>query len=174
VAVRESLIEDGFEGTTIPAVARRAGIGAPTIYRRWPTQIELVEAIFDEVFSADFEILSDEIDFSEAVDRITEGAFLLFGDPAARRAIPGLLNAYNGDPSRYAALTDRVEVPARKVFRRIHSRAVKQGRIARRPDSDTLFTTISGAAMFYAAIRGETGPATKRRIVELALNASRP
>jgi AcrR family transcriptional regulator len=173
-AVRQSLIEDGFEGTTIPAVARRAGIGAPTIYRRWPTQIDLVEAIFDDVFSADVEVLSDQLDFPAAVYKIAEGAFRLFGDPAARRAIPGLLVAYNGDPRRYAALTDRTEIPARKVFRRIHSRAEKQGLVGKRPDADTLFTTITGAALFYGAIQGESGPATMRSIIDLALKASRP
>jgi AcrR family transcriptional regulator len=173
-AVRQSLIEDGFEGTTIPAVARRAGIGAPTIYRRWPTQIDLVEAIFDEVFSADVEVLSDEYEFPEAVYRIAEGAFRFFGDPAARQAIPGLLVAYNGDPSRYAALTHRTEIPARKVFRRIHSRAEKQGLVSKRPDSDTLFSTITAAALLYGAIRGESGPATMRSIIDLALKASRP
>ena len=172
-AIRESLIEDGFEATTIPAVAKRAGVGAPTIYRRWPTQIDLVEAIVDEVFS-EVDVLTDDSDFPDAVYRIAEGAFRFFGDPAARRAIPGLLSAYNGDPSRYAALTDRVEVPARKVSRRIHARAVKQGLAARRPDADTLFSTISGAAIGYAAFHGDVTRKTIRNVAELALLSSRP
>ncbi len=172
-AVRESLIEDGFEATTIPAVAKRAGIGAPTIYRRWPTQIDLVEAIVDEVFSSGL-VLTDDSDFPDAVYRIAEGAFRFFGDPAARRAIPGLLSAYSGDPSRYAALTDRVEVPARKVFRRIHARAVRQGLASKKPDADTLFSTISGTAIIHAAIRGEAGPKVMRNVVDVVLRSSRP
>ena len=114
-AVRESLIEDGFEATTIPAVARRAGIGAPTIYRRWPTQIELVEALFEDVFPGELlEVPPDEGDFVYVVREVVAGAFQFFGHPAARRAVPGLLAAYNGDPARYKVLTERIEVPSAK------------------------------------------------------------
>ena len=38
--------ERGFEGLTFEAVASRAGVGQPTIYRRWKSKKELVlEAI---------------------------------------------------------------------------------------------------------------------------------
>src|ERR1700733_9204923 len=86
-AVRQSLIEDGFEATTIPSIARRTGIGAPTIYRRWPTQIELVEAIFDDLFSGrQLEVPADEGDFRQLIREVAEGAFFFHGHPAARRA----------------------------------------------------------------------------------------
>jgi AcrR family transcriptional regulator len=42
-AARELLAEVGYQGTTIAAVARRAGIGAPTIYRRWRRREALIE-----------------------------------------------------------------------------------------------------------------------------------
>jgi AcrR family transcriptional regulator len=173
-AVRESLIEDGFEATTIPAVARRAGIGAPTIYRRWPTQIELVETVFDDIFAEEvLEVPLDQGDFDHVVRRVVEGAFRFYGHPAARRAVPGLLAAYNGDPSRYEALTQRIEVPARRVFRQVHANAVKQGRVARKPDPDTLFSTIAGSALYYANIRGETDAKARRNVIDVVLKSTR-
>lgn len=36
------LAESGYEGTTIDAVAARAGAARATVYRRWPTKAELV------------------------------------------------------------------------------------------------------------------------------------
>ena len=42
-AARELLAEVGYQGTTIAAIARRAGIGAPTIYRRWRSREGLIE-----------------------------------------------------------------------------------------------------------------------------------
>jgi len=174
VAVRESLIEDGYEATTIPAVARRAGIGAPTIYRRWPTQIELVQSLFDDVLSGKLEVPPDEGDFIRVVREVVEGAFQFFGHPAARQAVPGLLVAYNGDPSRYKALTERIEVPARRVFRKVHANAVRQGRVAKKPDPDTLFSTITGSALYFAGIRGETDSKALRNVVDVIMKSSRP
>ena len=173
-AVRDSLIEDGFDATTIPAVARRAGIGAPTIYRRWPTQIELIETVFDDIFAEEvLEVPPDEGDFPYVVRRVVEGAFRFYGHPAARRAIPGLLAAYNGDPSRYEALTERIEIPARRVFRHVHAIAVKQARVARKPDPDTIFSTIAGSALYFAGIRGETDAKARRNVIEVVLKSTR-
>jgi len=43
-AVQDLLIEDGYDGTTIAAVAERARCGRSAIYRRWETKAELVVA----------------------------------------------------------------------------------------------------------------------------------
>jgi AcrR family transcriptional regulator len=167
------LIEDGFDATTIPAVAKRAGVGAPTIRRRWPTQIELIEAIFDDILQgelADFEGAG----FEKMIEVVAEGAFQFFGHPAARRALPGLLVAYNGDRARYEALTARIEVPSRAALRKAHKEAVAQGIAARKPDSDTLFSAVVASAWYYAAVRGETSPRVVRAVVDLALRSVRP
>lgn len=41
-ATRELLLERGFDGLTIEAVAARAGVGKQTIYRWWPSRPALV------------------------------------------------------------------------------------------------------------------------------------
>ena len=41
-ATQELLLERGFDGTSIEAVAARAGVGKQTIYRWWPTRPALV------------------------------------------------------------------------------------------------------------------------------------
>ena len=46
VAVRELLDQVGFNALTVEAVAERAGVGRPTVYRRWPTKARLVVAAF--------------------------------------------------------------------------------------------------------------------------------
>ncbi len=43
-AVMELLARDGYGGMSIEAVARRASVGKPSIYRRWPSKPELVMA----------------------------------------------------------------------------------------------------------------------------------
>ncbi|GEL98383.1 putative TetR-family transcriptional regulator [Cellulomonas terrae] len=45
-AARELLAERGYDGTTMDAVADRAGAGKATVYRRWPSKVQLtVDAI---------------------------------------------------------------------------------------------------------------------------------
>ena len=34
------ILERGYHGATVTEIARRAGVGTPAIYRRWPTKVE--------------------------------------------------------------------------------------------------------------------------------------
>jgi AcrR family transcriptional regulator len=47
-ATRELLMERGFDGLTIEAVAARAGVGKQTIYRWWPSRPALVADVILE------------------------------------------------------------------------------------------------------------------------------
>ena len=47
-AVYEQLLERSVRDLTIEAVARRAGIAKPTLYKWWPTKAALVLAMFRE------------------------------------------------------------------------------------------------------------------------------
>jgi AcrR family transcriptional regulator len=47
-ATRELLLERGFDGLSIEAVAARAGVGKQTIYRWWPTRPALVADVMLE------------------------------------------------------------------------------------------------------------------------------
>ncbi len=46
-AARALLAEKGYAGFSIDEVARRAGAGKPTIYRRWPNKAELIVAVYN-------------------------------------------------------------------------------------------------------------------------------
>lgn len=48
-ATIELLCEEGFAGTSVEAVAERAGVGKATIYRRWPTREGLLLAAGGEM-----------------------------------------------------------------------------------------------------------------------------
>lgn len=46
-AAAELLLERGMDGTTVDAVAERAGVGKASVYRRWSGKDELALAAFD-------------------------------------------------------------------------------------------------------------------------------
>lgn len=56
-AAVELFIQGGSEGTSVEAVALRAGVGKATIYRRWPSKedllIEAIEHVFAEPLTPD-------------------------------------------------------------------------------------------------------------------------
>ena len=57
-ATLELCAEQGFEGTTVEAVATRAGVGKATVYRRYPNRIGLVMAAATEICDC----TADEVD----------------------------------------------------------------------------------------------------------------
>jgi AcrR family transcriptional regulator len=51
----ELAAEAGYRGLTIEAVARRAGVGKHTIYRRWPSIVALLLDALNEVWISDLD-----------------------------------------------------------------------------------------------------------------------
>src|SRR3954471_14195555 len=88
-ATLDLLVEDGYQATTIQAIARRAGVSAPSVYRRWSSKAELIEeAVFPSGLLAPEELTGDVItDLQPYCERI----LTYLADPAIRAAIPGLL-----------------------------------------------------------------------------------
>ena len=42
-------LESGYSGASLTEIARRAGVGTPAIYRRWPTKADLAMALIEHV-----------------------------------------------------------------------------------------------------------------------------
>ncbi|MGV0811552.1 TetR/AcrR family transcriptional regulator [Mycolicibacterium boenickei] len=114
-AARELLVEAGYQGTTVLAVARRAGVGAPTIYRRWPTKEALVEdAAFGHAEAIPIPAPTGDL---RADLRGWVAMFLdWLANPVTRAALPGLLAAYHLDQTSYDRLVLRSENNVRALM----------------------------------------------------------
>src|SRR5690349_1189723 len=86
VAARELLVESGYEETTLAAIARRAGVSVPTLYRRWPGKHELIEeaALHLDTFQLPRPTGDLRADLGAWVRLFLEVAM----EPAARAAVP--------------------------------------------------------------------------------------
>ncbi|WP_181762844.1 TetR/AcrR family transcriptional regulator [Rhodococcus spelaei] len=103
VAARELLAEVGWDQTTMVAIAERAGVGKPALYRRWPSKTHLVfEAIFGWVDEAT--PVADAADPAEWIRRSCAYSLELFGRPEVRAALPGLLAAFRDREDLLTAL----------------------------------------------------------------------
>src|SRR6478736_4893636 len=88
-ATLELLVETGFEGTSVQAVAKRSGVHASALYRRWPSRIELIE---DAIFPGfDPPTVEPTGDLRVDLLRFLRAYLRAFGSPALRAAAPGLM-----------------------------------------------------------------------------------
>src|SRR5437763_12853903 len=92
LATRQLLTEQGFEATTIQAIAERSGVHASAIYRRWPSRNKIIEQVVFPGF-ASF-MVEPTGDLPRDVRRFIRAFVTTFGAPEARAAIPALLATY--------------------------------------------------------------------------------
>ena len=150
IAARQLLAEVGYPQTTVVAIAKRAGVNSPAIYRRWPTrQALLEEAIHGPGAYAPPEPTGDlRADLATWV-RI----FLARADsPAARAGVPGLLADSQTEEARRRLLA--IGAPVRKAFAELLAGAVDERRIPPGADAELVFEILAGTTTFHALSRG--------------------
>jgi AcrR family transcriptional regulator len=114
-ATRALLAEVGYQRTTIAAVARRAGVGVPTIYRRWPRREALIEdAAFGHIQPAPLPVATG--DLRTDLKAWVEIFLAQLADPVTRAAVPGLLLAWQHDEELYQRFLLRNERDVRALF----------------------------------------------------------
>ena len=150
---RTLLVERGYEGTSIDAIATEAGVGRPTIYRRWRTKAHIVhDAIYPSIEPAD----TGPADLPTRIGLLVSGAFALFGQPAARSGVPGLMAATRSDQElRQRLVTEQLD-PVRAALRHMLDEGIATGEVRADVDVDTLLDAIAGAAIFALGVRDET------------------
>jgi AcrR family transcriptional regulator len=149
-AALELLVEEGYQATSIQAIARRAGVSAPSIYRRWSSKAELIEAA---VFPSDLVEPTDvDGDLGTELADYCRRILGYLAQPAVRAAVPGLLSEYQTDPEMWQRLIARTVRPMQESFEAFVARA------GRRPASvETLFEVMLGALFARALNVGEEG-----------------
>lgn len=157
-ATRELLTERGFEGTTVQAVAKRSGVHASALYRRWPSRIELIE---DAVFPGfDRPTVEPTGDLGVDLRRFVRAYAAALGAPAMRAAMPGLLAHHQATGGRPPEAYLRVS--ARPQFVDV-LRAAPADAVDESVDPDDVFDILLGALVARTLI---PSVAARRRPLE--------
>lgn len=165
-ATLELLVDEGYQATTIQAVARRAGVSAPSIYRRWSNKAELVEAA---VFPSDLvEPTAANDDVGSELADYCRRIIGYLAQPPVRAAIPGLLTEYQTDPQMWQRLIARTMTPMRSSFEAYLART---GR-STTGSAEALFEVMMGALFARALNAGAEGADEFAREVALIALAS--
>ena len=165
-ATLELLVEDGYQATTIQAIARRAGVSAPSVYRRWSSKAELIE---EAVFPSG--LLAPQARTGDVITDLQPYCLQILtylSDPPIRSAIPGLLVEYQNHPDMWRMSMERSFFPMRRSF---DAYLEANGR-APIVDSDALFDVMVGALFTRALNYGAEGAADFARSVAAVITAA--
>ena len=150
-AVLELLVEGGYDAVSFQRVAARAGVGQPTVYRRWATKAELVEAAVFSVAEWAPPPPTGNLhgDLLALATVVVEGLL----KPAVRAAQPGLLLAYHQTPGGHARLRAWAEAPLRDAFVAVVTSAIPVIGNARTTELDALFDVYLAGLVFPTLTR---------------------
>jgi AcrR family transcriptional regulator len=163
------LSEVGFNNLSIEAVAARAGVGKPTIYRRWPSKPELVldavKRFAPPVPTAD---TGDPLaDLRQIVPELIVG---LTSPPFVRAMI-----SLAGDVEMARRLGEQYLTPRRAGIADILQRAVAAGELRADIDVEMAIDLMVGASVYRWLVTAQpVDTDTSRRFVDAVCEALRP
>lgn len=126
-AVLEELATTGYGALSIERVAERAHTGKASIYRRWPTRIDLVLEALDHTLPSMDELPdtgSIREDLLIVLRRIAASMSSRQGDAARACFGPGV------DPELSEAIRERLLAPRKAAFQTLLRRAAERGEIS--------------------------------------------
>ena len=145
-------LERGFEGASIEQIAKRAGVGKLTVYRRWATKEELIAAAIEKLVANKVEWPSDEVIEQVSPFQLVEATLANAAQTAAApefRALVGrILGSAVSHPSLMATYWTHYVLPRRALARLLLERAREQGTVDTDADLDALTDMMAGAVMY--------------------------
>lgn len=158
-AADDLLVEHGFARLTIEAIARQAGVAKQTIYRWWPSKVEIL---------LDTLIEDSEKHFPVPVGKPADlrGYFRGFArfvtrDPAGKVLLALIAEAQHS-PETAKSLHDRYLGPRRERERDLLARAIEAGEVSTTMDLDAALDAVVGPIVYRAL----TGASVPRALVD--------
>jgi AcrR family transcriptional regulator len=165
------LSEGGYGRLTIDGVAARAGVGRPTIYRRWPSkQALVVAALLDapqiQVPEADTGSLRGDL------VKVLRHQITLMNRPENRRVTAALVADLAADPELGEKYVNEYLVPRRAAVWRVLQRGVARGELAADADLGLAYEMLFGPLFMRSVIWGHhLGRDVAEKLVDAVLAA---
>ncbi|CAM4237805.1 TetR/AcrR family transcriptional regulator [Kibdelosporangium persicum] len=153
-AADDLLVERGFAGVTIEGVAARAGVAKQTIYRWWPSKVDILLDAFvgdmnEELTPPDLGSLAD--DLTTYLPMLA--AFLTETDQGA--VFRALAGQAQHDPAVAVRFRDECVVPLRARDRLLLERAVERGELDGDLDVEVAIDRLLGPLYYRVLVTGE-------------------
>ncbi|MEH1820075.1 MAG: TetR/AcrR family transcriptional regulator [Nostoc sp.] len=152
----ELLSEVGYERTSIDAIAVRAGVSKPTIYRRYKGKEELIasaiESFREEVIIPDTGSLWDDI------DALIENAAQVTLSPLGRQTVAMIISSASTSPQFAQIYWTKYLQPRRQAFAVVIERAKVRNEVDADLDPSLVFDTMSGIMLYAQIFQPQTEP----------------
>jgi AcrR family transcriptional regulator len=163
-ATMEEVALTGYEGLTLERVAARAGVNRTTIYRRWPTKKDLLEATIEHASASvkfDWDLGSLRADLAELLRRAGEQIFT----PGMLGMHRMMMDACKDAGLREAARCARDEKHSHAIA--MLTRAEKRGELRGDIDKELFLDGMFGALFARVVFQNEPlTPAFIKRLLD--------
>lgn len=171
-AALELFIDRGITGMSIEQVAKDAGVGKPTIYRRWSTKERLVADAIGAHVGSDLEWPTrDEIaavPARELVKRNIAAAAGTAADPKFRALVAQIYGSAVSHPLLMQTYWDHYIAPRRRLVIAMLERAQADGTVDKDADLDVLVDMLAGGVTYRVLQPNPPTPKQMRRYLEAA------
>jgi AcrR family transcriptional regulator len=172
-AALEILNAKGYASLSIDGVAARAGVGRPTIYRRWPSKAALVIAALTQ--SPGASSVPDTGGVRDDLLAFVRDQVRLMDAPGSRRITAGLVADLVADPElaeRY--LAEYVGMRRSAVYQALQ-RGIDRGELRRDADLPFVYDMLIGPLLMRSVVSGERlGRGIAEQTVDAVLAAFGP
>jgi AcrR family transcriptional regulator len=171
-AALKLFIDRGIAGMSIEQVAKKAGVGKPTIYRRWSTKERLVADAIEAHVGTDLEWPTrDEIAAippRELVKRNIAAAASTAADPTFRALVAQIYGSAVTHPLLMQTYWDHYIAPRRTLAIAMLQRAQADGAVAQDADLDVLVDMLAGGVTYRVLQPNPPNPRQMKRYLESA------
>ncbi|MEU1334284.1 TetR/AcrR family transcriptional regulator [Streptomyces sp. NPDC005865] len=151
-AADDLLVEHGFGALTIEAIARRAGVAKQTIYRWWPSKVEILLDTLIEDSAKRLPVPTERPTAESIRAYLRRFARFLTRDPAGKVLLALVAEAQH-QPETAKSFHERYLGPRRVRESEMLARAVEAGEIAPRLSPDATVDALTGP-LIYRALTG--------------------
>ena len=151
-AVGALLEETSVRDLTMEAVAKRAGVGKPTLYKWWPSKSALILAMFHERMARDSELAAVEGGAEENIRRKVRGIIRAFSGRFGR-VLADLIAEGQSEPALLQELYERHMLPRRQAIIDDVERGKAAGEFTSDTDPEAVIDAIVGALYYRLLVR---------------------
>ncbi|HVV50710.1 MAG TPA: TetR/AcrR family transcriptional regulator [Polyangia bacterium] len=160
-AADDLLVERGFGGVTVEGIAARAGVAKQTIYRWWPSKVDVLLDTLIEDADRRLEVPDGGAAVEDARRYLRALARFLTKEPAGK-VLLALLGEAQHDAEVAELFAERYLRPRRRAEREMLARGIASGELPADLDPDAVLDALMGP-VFYRALTGSSIP---RRFVD--------